>query len=312
MIRPRLTKAQEKILNVIKEHPTDDLTPEDIQGFLQQRQERTSLATLYRSLDALESQDLIVQTNLQKRGRRYRLKSHEHPRIEVCCSRCSLKIQCPDDSSAALVSAATALLSHESFCTSTFSLSLTSLCPSCSSEQRTTAALSDPYLSSIILLAAQAAQVSSRLSPLLSDDFLTLLLSPIPSSSSAASAHLSHFTLALRKFFRLLPPSVLPSLSSSPLPPLSALSISPSASSLSSASLALHSLALSLPPLSRTPHLPSLHSSALSSLSLSLLSLSSSLSLASLSPAARSSDPSHPAHPPHRVRTEVSSASAAS
>jgi len=243
-----------------------------------------------------------VQANLQRRGRRYRLKSHERPRIEVCCSRCSLKIQCSwapgsrapgpgapgsDDSAAALVSAATALLSHESFCTSTFSLSLSSLCPSCSCEQRTTAALSDPFLASIILLAAQAARVSSRLSPLLSEDFLTLLLSPIPSSSSAASLHLSRFTLSLRKFFTLLPPSVLSSLSSSPLPSLSALSISPSPSSLSSASLALHSLALSLPPLSRTPHLPSLHSSALSSLSLSLLSLSSSLSLASLSPAHR-------------------------
>jgi Fur family ferric uptake transcriptional regulator len=83
----RLTRQRRVIWNVLLEDPQDHLSAEDIAERVRKRLPRVNTSTVYRTLDILVEDGLLLRTDLGG-NRAYYEPVREHPHHHVVCERC--------------------------------------------------------------------------------------------------------------------------------------------------------------------------------------------------------------------------------
>lgn len=93
----RLTRQRELIWTALISDPDAHLSADDIAGRVQQQLPRVNTSTIYRSLDVLVEEGLVLRTQLGA-DRTFYEPAHEHPHHHVVCRSCGAVAHVHDES----------------------------------------------------------------------------------------------------------------------------------------------------------------------------------------------------------------------
>jgi Fur family ferric uptake transcriptional regulator len=83
----RQTRQREAIWSVLLAEPNTHLSAEDVAERVRAYLPRVNPSTVYRTLDLLVAEDLVLRTDLGA-GRAYYEPSHDHPHHHLVCEQC--------------------------------------------------------------------------------------------------------------------------------------------------------------------------------------------------------------------------------
>jgi Fe2+ or Zn2+ uptake regulation protein len=127
----RLTRQRQAIWDTLVADPQRHLSADEIVERVRDRLPQVNASTVYRTLDLLVDEGLLLRTDLGA-DRAYYEPAHEHPHHHLVCERCGAVEHFHDD---ALGDLPSRLLDATGYALGTREISLFGLCPACRADR---------------------------------------------------------------------------------------------------------------------------------------------------------------------------------
>jgi len=125
----RLTKQRKYILKELVDHQKEHLIAEDIYESLKEKGSKVGLATIYRTLDLLEKEDIIIKRKFTEKSAHYEVKLEtKQDHYHLICKSCGKVIEGTNLLEEDLVEQ---LKCEEGFVVEDFCLQMHGLCSEC-------------------------------------------------------------------------------------------------------------------------------------------------------------------------------------
>lgn len=92
----RLTPQRKAVVKTLLENSNQHLSASDIYDFLKRKKKSLGLATIYRTLDLLENEGIVVKRDFDSETARYELVTNQEEHNHLICKRCGKVIEIPD------------------------------------------------------------------------------------------------------------------------------------------------------------------------------------------------------------------------